>query len=115
MYKLQQFLLLATMTLMLAGCGDSGVSSGGARLDTSSDSAMEASIEAMTKDMSNSEKQELAKALAGIMMMRGFSLVGEDLSEEEIHARVMEGLDGLTASEIVAKAEEVKAELQSRQ
>lgn len=115
MYRLQQFLVLATMTLMLAGCGDSGVGSGGARLDTSSESAMEASLDAMTENMSNSEKQELAKSLAGIMMMRGFALVGQDLSEEEMNARVMEGLDGLTASEIVAKAEEVKAEFQSRQ
>jgi len=117
MNRLQQFLVCIAMAFALSACGESGsdsVSSGGATLDVSSDAAMEASIAAMTDDMSNDEKGRFGQALAGIMMIRGISMMGEDLSEEEMHARMMEGLGGLTADEIVAKANEIKAEMEAQ-
>lgn len=117
MYRLLKPLAALALGLLLVACSESGSGAfdSNARLDTSSEDAMSASMEAMMEGMDKADQQKLAGALAGIMMIRGFQLMGEDLSEEETHARIMEGLHGLTASEIIAKAEEVAAEAKAAQ
>lgn len=116
--EMQQFfksMMILAMGFMLVACSDSGTLDSNARLDTSSKEALETSLNAMTAGMSNAEEQKVAAAFAGIMMIRGFEMMGQDLTDEEAQARMMEGLHGLTAAELVAKAEELAAELEAKQ
>ncbi len=115
MHQSSRLLAVVFIGFMLAACSDPGGFDSSTTLDTSSEEAMEASMDAMMEGMSKVEQQQLAAALAGIMMMRGFEMMGQDLSEEEAAARMMEGLHGLTAAELIAKAEELAAELEAKQ
>lgn len=114
MHQSLKALVVLFMGLMLVACGDSGSFDSSVTLDTSSEEAMEASIDAMTEGMDDTGKQELAGALATIMMIRGLEMMGQDLSREETQARMVEGLHGLTAAEIIAKAKALAEEIEAR-
>ncbi len=83
---------------------------GEATLDGSSEEALEESMEKMTEDMSEAEAEELAMAIMGIVMaeLGEEALMGE--VDEEAEQKVLDELDGMTAEDILEKAEELGAE-----
>jgi len=93
-------LLILLLLVVLVGCG-------APRFDGSSQKAAEASIEAMSAGMSEEESQQLAASVVTILftenLARAFS--GQKPTDAEIYA----SLDGLTAAEIIAKAEQIRA------
>lgn len=112
----RKWAVLVTMIVMLAGCGENpGITGGGQTLDASSESAMTASMETMTADMNKSDQQKVAQAVVTIMMIMGFSMMGEDITEAETNARLLESVDGLTALELVEEAERLAAEMKTRE
>lgn len=115
MHKVLKALAVLAFGAMLAACSEQASFDSTVTLDTSSEDAMAASMDAMTAGMSDDDKQKLGAALAGIMMMRGFEMMGQDLPEDEVQARMVEGLHGLTAAELIAKAETLAAELEAKQ
>ena len=66
--------------------------------DATNDQTMEASMEEMTKDMTEAEKMELGQAVMSIAMQVGFSSMGD---EEKIEKELKEKLHGKTAKEII--------------
>lgn len=114
MHRIFRTLSIFIMGCMLAACSEPGSVDPHATLDTSSSEAMEASIEAMTAGMSDEQQSEFGAALAGIMMIKGLQTMGQNLSDAETRQAMLDELHGLTAAEIIAKAEAMKAELESR-
>lgn len=91
--------MLPLLLLFITGCG-------APRFDGSSKEAAEASMKAMTEGMSDAEKQELGASIAAILfaenLPRAFS--GQTLTESQMYS----GLQGLTAAEINAKAQQLR-------
>jgi hypothetical protein len=102
----KNLLALSLAALLLAGgCG------GPARVDGSSRAAAEQSVKAMADKMSKEEKHKFAKAVATVLFKENLgkvvnaSLQKKHLDKDEIY----KSLDGLTAEEIMAKADALNA------
>lgn len=102
-------LILTLFTvLLLTGCGE-------ARIDASSQEALEASVERMAEDMDAQEKQALKQAVITIAMDQSSRAInsamrGERTDPERAEREILEALDGKTASEVIAYAEELKSQ-----
>lgn len=94
------FMLL--FSVVLVGCGSEPT------LDTSSEEAFKTSMERMTADMSPEEAAELQVAIQEILFDELFGSLGNGMPSEAIGASVAKEIDGLTASEILAKADKIK-------
>lgn len=105
------------LALAVSACGDSSSTAsssdtyGDVRLDASSDQAMQDSLEAMSEGMDESEQKALGQALGVILLVRGMQLQGKGGSQAEMEQQLMDEIDGLTASELLAKAERLQAEM----
>ena len=117
--RLMAMTALATFfALAVSACGDAGNSSsssdsyGEVRLDASSDQAMQDSLEAMAEGMDEAEQKALGQALGVILLVRGMQLQGDGGSQAEMEQKLKDEIDGLTASELLAKAERLQAEMQ---
>ncbi len=102
-------LILTLFTvLMLTGCGE-------ARIDASSQEALEASMERMAEDMDAQEKQALKQAVITIAMDQSSRAInsamrGEHMDPGRAEQEMLEALDGKTAAEVIAYAEELKGQ-----
>lgn len=92
-------LLILLLALVALGCGSP-------RFDGSSKAAAEASVKAMTETMSEEEAQQLTAAVATILFVENLprALSGQKPTEADLYA----SLDGLTATEIIAKANQIR-------
>jgi hypothetical protein len=110
--------LLSSALVFLTGCG-------APRFDASSDTAVDASMERLSQGMSQEEKEKFGRAVTALTMMDGLSkaigvLEGEEPATPEpatpgtIKAELFKPLDGLTAAEIVARADGKTQELEER-
>jgi sugar phosphate isomerase/epimerase len=96
MKKIVYLFVALALTLTLAACG-------APTIDASSEEAMKASVEEMTKDMTEAEKMEFGMAIMAVSMKAGMSNMS---NPEEADAAVKEALDGKTAEEIIAMSKE---------
>ncbi len=98
-----RFALMLTLCLTLAGC-----SLGAPKFDASSEESVRTSMERMTKGMSDKERVKLAGAMASLMVADPVTLAlnAKDSTVNEV--AVFKPLHGMTAKEIIAKAEAAK-------
>lgn len=89
------------LSVFLIACGEP-------ELDTSSDQAMKESAKEIMSTLSSEDKNRFQKTVTGIYMMAGFAAMGSNVSAEDARAKVNEMLDGKTAEEIFALADEIK-------
>jgi hypothetical protein len=105
--------LLSTSLLFLAGCG-------APRFDASSDAAVDASMERLSNGKTQEEKEKFGQAVTALTMMNGLSTAFDALTGQvpatpgAVKADLFKPLDGLTAAEIVARAESKTRELEER-
>ncbi|WP_320005689.1 DUF6694 family lipoprotein [Maridesulfovibrio sp.] len=95
-------------------------------LDTSSESTFEASVTALTKDMSAEDKDQLRKSFALILSNGEIKRLGSDIRLSEVYAlaqqqetygdpfflKRLKKLDGLTVSQINDRADAILKEKQ---
>lgn len=104
MKKMKHTLKLASLilaALLLTACGDP-------KLDTSSDETMKKSMEVIMSELSEEKQKQFQKTVAGIYMAEAFSNLGGKKSKDEMRASVNAKLDGKTAEDLFAMAEEMK-------
>ncbi len=95
-------LVLALFSVMfLAGCGEN-------TLDTSSDEAMEKSVNKMTESLSEEKKTEFEKALVKILMCEGMAAMTSGKDESEIEDKMKKLLDGKTVDGVIELSKEYK-------
>jgi hypothetical protein len=110
--------LMSSSLLFLAGCG-------APRFDASSDAAVDASMDRLSQGMSQEDKDKFGLAVAALTMTDGLkSAVGALVSQveapsgtdkpETVKTEMFKPLDGLTAAEIVARADDKKREVEGR-
>ena len=95
---MKKFFIACAVTVMLTGCGK-------AKLDSTSDATMKASIEKMTKNSTKEQKEKLAQAIVVIGMKIGFDNMNE--SQENIEKKFHAQINGKTMEEIIAMAEKM--------
>ena len=98
---------LTLAMLALISCGEP-------TLDTSSEAAMEKSLKAMTSELSQEKREEVAKSVAGVYFIIGLKGAFNGKDQSEIEAEVGEMLHGKTASQIIAIADEIEKEMNQR-
>ncbi len=103
---LKIFVLGAVISLLTA-CGEP-------KLDTSSDETMTASIQEIMGELSIEDQEKFEKTIMGIYVLTAMSSFGNDVSPEEAKAKIDEELNGKTAKEIFAIADEIKAEMENK-
>jgi len=108
-------LIVVLLTLVLSGCGKPTV-------DASSEEAMAASIEEMKSGMTPEERAEFEDAAQVVLMsevdikgMMQAALRGEELDSDEMIGDMKGRLDGMTADDIVAEADRIKKERETKQ
>jgi hypothetical protein len=105
--------LLSSSLLFLAGCGSP-------RFDASSDAAVDASMERLSKGMTQEEKEKFGQAVTTLTMINGLSTAFDTLTGQgpatpaTVKTELFKPLDGLTAAEIVARAESKTREFEER-
>jgi hypothetical protein len=110
--------VLSSSLLFLAGCG-------APRFDASSDAAVDESMERLSKGMSQDEKEKFGQAVTALTMMDGLSKAFGVLTGQEpatpapatpgtLKADLFKPLQGLTAAEIVARADGKTREFEER-
>ncbi len=80
-------------------------------LDTSSQEAMKKSVEKIMAELSQKDQKRFTKALTGIYMYSAFTNMGKIKSGEDLKASVDAKIDGKTAKEIFAIAEDLKKKM----
>jgi len=96
MKKITYLLIACAMTLLLTACG-------APTIDASSETAMQESMEEITKDMTEAEKTEFGMAIMAVSMKVAMSNMGNPEKAEEA---VQEALDGKTAEEVIEMSKE---------
>jgi hypothetical protein len=96
-------LVLVICLAAIAGCG------GTPRIDGSSEAAFESSVEKVSDSLPNEKKMEFAIALLAISMSHAGELLSDpanidEASQTAMAEKVITELDGLTADEVIAKA-----------
>jgi hypothetical protein len=110
--------LLSSSLLFLAGCG-------APRFDASSDAAVDASMDRLSQGMSQEEKEKFGQAVAALTVMDGLSMAVSALEGKGpampvpttpgmAKIELFKPLDGLTADEIIARADGKTRELEER-
>ncbi len=96
MKKFIYLLVVVGFSFVLAACG-------APTIDASSEEAMKASMEEVTKDMTEAEKAEFGAAMMAVSM----KVAMENMSDKEKAEEAMkEALDGKTAEEIIEMSKE---------
>ncbi|AOE49604.1 DUF6694 family lipoprotein [Kangiella sediminilitoris] len=91
MKKIIYLFIAVSFSFILTACGEPTI-------DASSEEAMKASMEEVTKDMTEAEKAQFGTAIMAVMM----KIAMENMSDEEKAEEAMkEALDGKTADEII--------------
>jgi hypothetical protein len=91
------------LVLIVAGC------SGQPRLDTSSDAAFKSSLDRMSKGMTAEESKQLVEDVMTVAFAEAINVPRpRNDGEKQPAARVVASLNGLTAAEIHARAEELR-------
>ena len=93
-------LALGVVLSLLTGCGEP-------KLDTSSDEAMTASIEKIVAELPLEEQEKFKQAVVGIYLVNAMSSVASGVSADEANTKMNEKLDGKTAKEVFAIANEI--------
>ncbi|MFD2177802.1 DUF6694 family lipoprotein [Veronia pacifica] len=107
MKKILKTLAFGAMVTLLTACGEP-------TLDTSSDKAMKASIQEIMTQLSQEEKTKFKNSIKQIYVVGTMSSFGTGESPEQARAKVGEKLNGMTAEEIFALADEIKAKMKNR-
>ena len=76
--------------------------------------ALEKSLKAMTSELSQEKREEVAKSVAGVYFIIGLKGAFNGKDQSEIEAEVGEMLHGKTASQIIAIADEIEKEMNQR-
>lgn len=96
--------------LLLAGCG--GASVGAPKIDATNDETLRASLEQITAGMNDTERRRFEAACAALRLpqdtRRAFQ-AGLSKSATLGQAQSYKPLDGLTANEVIKKAEELNS------
>ncbi len=110
---MHKVLCILVVGMFALGCGNEP------RIDTSSDEAMETSIEEVRSTLSSEEQEEFTEALQ-VLAFSGVSV--EDLFAEGLtggaaglQGRVKETLQGKSASEVIAAADSIRREREARE
>jgi hypothetical protein len=102
--------IAALVCLAAVGC------TGEPRLDTTSEETFNASVEKIGQKLDDAGKKQLAEDMATITMTGAMKAVGQVFSNENAKGAstapdVMKDLNGLTASQLHSKAEEIRSSL----
>ena len=107
--RLAAALSCAALVAALAACGD-----GETRLDGSSREALQKSAQKVIKSLPADKQKKFGEAI-GTVLLAGveettFSVLRQGTAEamKEIHKKTLERLDGKTADEVIALAEELR-------
>ncbi len=99
--------LLITISLLLVACG------GDPTLDTSSKETMKLSMQEMMVKLSPEDQKKLQESVTGLYMIEAISSMGKK-DGEQIQKEVGAKLNGKTAKEIFAMAEEVRKKMKKK-
>lgn len=95
-----RILALGVLVIQLIACGSP-------TLDTSSDEAMEDSMEIMMSQLSLEEQERFRETLGVMYMFGSVSSLASDVPADQVTATIDEKLDGKTVKEIMSMADEV--------
>lgn len=103
---MKTLMMTLMFALLLVGCGK-------ATIDASSQEALEASVEEIGEELDAQQKQAFQQAVITIAMdhsTRAISsaMSGEQVDQAQMERDMLDALDGKTASEVIAYAEELK-------
>src|SRR5690606_37318849 len=103
---MKTLIMTLMFALLLAGCGK-------ATIDASSQEALEASVEEIAEELDAQQKQAFQQAVITIAMdhsTRAISsaMSGKQVDQAQMERDMLDALDGKTASEVSAYAEELK-------
>lgn len=103
---MNKLILTLLAIALLAACSD-------AKIDASSQKALEASMEQVAENMNAQEKQALKQAVITIAMDKSSSAInsamrGEHTDPQHAEKAMLAALHGKTAAEVIAYAEELK-------
>lgn len=100
-------LAAAALSFLLGGCSDP-------RLDTSSDEAKTESMKKVMASLDGNQAEQFSEALR-IVMFNGMNIGDLVASPDAAAARAKSSVHGLTAKEVIAKAEQIKTERAAQQ
>lgn len=102
---MRRLLLILCVLFVTAGCTPT--------IDAGDDEALEESIEEVADSLSDDEREEFEEALFTLLFSgAGDMLLDPDADDDEIDRRMRESIDGMTAREVIAEAEEVQREVE---
>ena len=104
MNKLFKIITMSALVTLLVACGEP-------TLDTSSESAMQASVIEILDELSPEDQERFGDAITGMYMLAGLASLGTGESPDVLQDRLSEELHGKTAKEVFAMAEEMAEEL----
>ncbi len=107
MKKLMAYCSAVIFSLMLAGCGEPTV-------DASSPEAMKSSAEAIMEQLPEEKQAEFQQAFGGIVVMVGMAAAFQGKDEAAVQEAMRDAVDGKTADEIIAYAQELKAKANNK-
>lgn len=102
--------VLIGVALIIAGCGEP-------RLDGSSESAMKASAAKITNSLDGTKKQRFQEAvqLVALSQVDMQAVLAGKQNLEGAYGGMIASLDGKTADEVIAQADQIKAEREARE
>lgn len=107
MKKTLRYITLSLAISLLAGCGDP-------TLDTTTEETMTTSINEMTADLPENEREHFATSIVGLYMLAGLSAMQSGQTAEEAIASINDRLHGKTVEEISVIVNEVKQNLRNK-
>ena len=104
------WLLVASVHLVLAGCSDPSI-------DASDDESFKTSIESMRGSLPESKRSEFDKAVMAVSFgqMEVSDLFGAAANPALMESRAKQSLDGKTADQVFALAEQIRVEREARE
>ena len=97
--------VLLAAALLIPGCGGRGP----VRLEASSEASIDASLAAMRDQVDATRRKELDDAVASLTMPAEIKAAFDDRAPKPDKVTVFKPLDGLTADQIITKAQEQRA------
>ncbi|MBN2768280.1 MAG: hypothetical protein JXQ68_04200 [Campylobacterales bacterium] len=95
---------IAILAIILSGCGKS-------TLDTSSEEAMKKSADKIMTELSAEDQERFQRSIVGIYMYAAITSLGNGENQDEVLNKVNTQMDGKTAEEIFALADELQEKM----
>ena len=115
--KIAAFPLVPVLLGFVLAVGVSGCGMSGPTLDTTNDETLKTSIEEMNATLSNAEQQQLSEAMLVLTMahaMQNDTAGGGQKSPLAAMQNAVKSLHGMTAKQIIAKAQATREELKAK-